>query len=87
MAHAIEEATARFPDFLSGLSVGPGAVLDPEELMQRALRLSGDRFLTVCGGLGELVAYLEFELKNSPRIESPDQVLEALRDLRAKIEY
>ncbi len=86
LAHVVEEAAGRFPDFLLGLSVGPGAVLDLEELTQRALRLGGDRMRTVSSALGELVAYLEFELKNCPGIDDSSQVLGSLRELRAKIE-
>jgi hypothetical protein len=66
--------------------LGQGAVLDPVELTERALRLAGNRERTVCAALGELVAYLEFELKNHPGIEEPEYFLEAVEHLREKIE-
>ncbi len=86
LAHAVDETASRFPEYLSTLPVGEGAVVDPDELTQRALRLSGDRLRTVSAALGELVAYLEFELKNHPRIDEPGRVLDALGSLRAKID-
>jgi hypothetical protein len=36
--------------------------------------------------MGELVAYLEFELRNHPRIQEPEHFLEAVEGLRAKLE-
>jgi hypothetical protein len=82
----IEEAAERHPAILRGVRPAPGGVLDPEAILRRALRLPGDRVRTVSDGLGELVAYLEFELKNHPRIQGADDFLEAVEDLRAKIE-
>ena len=71
---------------LAGITVGPGGVLDPEALVSAALRGIGDRGRAVRQALGELVAYLEFELNNHPRIEGADAFLEAVESLRAKIE-
>jgi hypothetical protein len=61
-------------------------VLDPEEVLGRAMRLPGDRVRGVGQGLGEIVTYLEFELNNHPRIERADAFLAAVEDLRSKIE-
>jgi len=71
---------------LSGVEVGPGGVLDPEALVGAALRLAGDRVRAVGAALGELVAYLEFELHNHPSIEGAEVFLDAVQELRAKIE-
>ena len=60
------------------------ATLDPEPLIERALRLPGDREEQVAAALGELVAYLEFELKNHPQVPDPDGLLEGLAILRAE---
>ena len=80
LGRTLEEVAGRFPALLSGVSLGAAATLDPEPLIDRALRLSGDREEQVEGGLGELVAYLEFELKNHPRIEDSGR---AAREPRA----
>ena len=60
-------------------------MLDPDELIERSLRLPGNRAARAGEALGELVAYLEFELMNHPRIDDPQQFLEALEPLRARI--
>ncbi len=80
------DTAGRYPDLLTGLSIGPGGDIDPEELLQRALRLPGEREGYVRAALGEIVAYLEFELRNHPRIDDPDIYLDALEDLRAKLD-
>ncbi|MCI0546665.1 MAG: hypothetical protein L0027_05225, partial [Candidatus Rokubacteria bacterium] len=67
------------------LELGRGGVLDPEAVAERALRFPGDRESEVRLALGELVAYLEFELVNHPRIPDPDQFLEVLEPLRARL--
>jgi hypothetical protein len=52
---------------------------------ERALRFPGDREREVRLALGELVAYLEFELLNHPRVPEPEQFLEVLEPLRAAV--
>lgn len=86
MASIIDDTAARFPDLLTDLPVGLGASLDPEDILQRALRLTGDRRGRVAGALGELLSYVEFELKNHPKLEDPDEFLAAVEGLRASIE-
>lgn len=71
---------------LADVEVGPGGAIDPELLVGAALRLTGDRVRGVSDALGELVAYLEFELNNHPRIEGAEMFLDAVEALRAKIE-
>jgi len=86
ISRVVEEAASRHPELLVGISVRSGGLLDPEDLLVRALRLTGDRLRAVREGLGEIVSYLEFELNNHPRIEDPVHFLEAVGALRAKLE-
>ena len=72
--------------FLEGVEIGPGCVADPDALTQRALRLPSHRERTVRNGLGELVSYVEFELKNHPRIEDAERFVDAVGELRERIE-
>jgi hypothetical protein len=53
---------------------------------ERALRVEGERMPVVGAALGELVAYLEFELKNHPRVREPEEFLQDLAPLRARLE-
>jgi hypothetical protein len=85
LERVIEEAAGRFPELLSGLDVGPGGVLEPERVVERALRFPGDREREVCLAFGELISYLEFELANHPKIEDPDQFLEGIEQLRGRL--
>jgi len=82
----LHDLAQRHPKLLEGLVLGPGGTLDPSELERRALRLTGNRQQMVHAALGELVTYLEFELQNHPRIDDPDEYLDALEGLRAKID-
>lgn len=86
LGRVLEERAERYPDLLGGLELGPHGTLDPEVLTRRALRLAGDRQAKVAEALSELVAYLEFELRNHPRIAEPDRFLSDVEELRAKIE-
>jgi hypothetical protein len=80
-----EEASRRFPELLGGIEIGAGGVIDPERVVERALRFPGEREREVALALGELVSYLEFELLNHPQIPDPEQFLEGLEQLRARI--
>ena len=82
----VQETGERYPELLRGATVRDGGVLDPDELAKRALRLRGERVRIVSTALGELVAYVEFELRNHPRIQEPEHYLEAVEGLRAKLE-
>jgi hypothetical protein len=84
LQRTLDEVAARFPALLSGVALSRSAVLDAEVLIERALRLPGDREGQVEAALGELVAYLEFELKNHPAIDDPDSLLERLTALRTR---
>jgi hypothetical protein len=85
LERVIEEGARRFPELLAGLEVGPGGSLDPERVIERALGFPGDREREVCLAFGELVSYLEFELVNHPKIEDPEQFLDAIDQLRASL--
>jgi hypothetical protein len=87
MNGVLADTAKRHPKLLAGLEVGPTGTLDPEELATRALRLPGDRIRTIASALGELVSYMEFELRNHPRIQEPEYFLEAVEELRAKLEF
>ena len=80
----LEESAARH-GFLEGISFGAQASLDPAALEHAALRLPGDRVRLVDEALGEIVAYLEFELKNHPQIDDCSPFLEAVDPLRAML--
>jgi hypothetical protein len=82
LARVLEDATARFPALLTGVRLAPGGTLDPELLAARASKLPGDREEALTCAIGELVAYLEFEIKNHPRIADPDALLRELGPLR-----
>ena len=82
IGHVLDETAARFPALLTGVTPSPQAGLDPELLIERALKLPGNREEQVTLALGELVAYLEFEIKNHPGIEDPDPILANLAELR-----
>jgi hypothetical protein len=81
----VREAGRRYPELLRDLPVGPGGVLDPEDLIARALRFPGDREREVRLALGELVSYVEFDLLNHPRLSDPEQFLEAIEPLRSRL--
>ncbi len=85
LERVIEEGARRFPELLSGLEIGQGGSLDPEAVIDRALRFPGDREREVCLAFGELVSYLEFELVNHPGIDDPEQFLEGIESLRNMI--
>jgi hypothetical protein len=86
MKGLMDDAAERHPRLFRDLEVSPSGTLDPDPLIARALRLPGDRVRTVAAALGELVSYLEFELRNHPRIQEPEHFLEAVSELRARLE-
>ncbi len=82
LARVLDDATGRFPALLTGMRSGPGSTLDPEKVALRAGKLPGDRGATLAAALGELVAYLEFEIMNHPQIDDPETLLRGLGPLR-----
>jgi hypothetical protein len=85
LEQVVQEASTRHPEMLAGIEIGPGGTIDPEVLVKRALRFPGERERPIRMALGELVAYLEFELFNHPQIEDAETFLEALEQLREQI--
>jgi hypothetical protein len=85
LGRVVEEAAVSYPELFSGLRVGPGAAIDPEDLIARALRFPGERDREVRLALGELVSYLEFEIRNHPKIPDPEAFLYDLAELRANL--
>jgi len=81
----LHETARHYPALLEGITLEPTAVLDPGPLIERALALEGDREETVSIVLGELVAYLEFEIKNHPAISDPESILEGIHEDRARM--
>jgi hypothetical protein len=84
-ARVLEEIAHRYPAVLAGVGVGPKAVLDRESRRARALALAGDRLEQVRIALGELVSYLEFELRNHPAIGDAAPVLAGADPVRAEL--
>lgn len=82
LARVLEDATGRFPALLTGLRFAAGGTIDPDVLAERAAKLSGERAVTLAAALGELVAYLEFEIMNHPQIPDAAIRLAALAPLR-----
>jgi len=82
LTDTLDDAATRFPGLLNGICLGSGASLDPEQLIDRALRLPGDPEALVTSALGELVAYLEFEIMNHPGIDDPQALLSQVAELR-----
>jgi hypothetical protein len=86
LSQVLGELSERHAALLRGLHPSRCASLDPEELTRRALRIPDNREGQVRAALGELVAYLEFELKNHPHIDAPDHLLADLEPLRARLQ-
>ena len=80
-----EESAAQGRSLLEDVAFNDFAALDPSELEHRALRLTGDRVREIDDALSEIVAYLEFELKNHPQIDDSGPFLEAVDPLRAML--
>ena len=85
LERVIEEGARRFPELLSGLDVGPGGAIDPAPVIERALRFPGDREREVTLAFGELMSYLEFELANHPKIDDPEEFLDAIEGMRGRL--
>jgi hypothetical protein len=85
LSEVARESAIGHPQILDGIELGPGGVIDPEDLIARALRFPGDREREVRAALGELISYLEFELVNHPLVDDPDVFLEGLDGLRQQL--
>ncbi len=85
LTKVVAEAAGRYPELLGDLPVGFGGAIDPNQLVERAMRFPGEREREVRLALGELVSYLEFELLNHPQISEPEEFIEGLELLRASL--
>ncbi|MDX2035061.1 MAG: hypothetical protein SFX72_00300, partial [Isosphaeraceae bacterium] len=81
----IGESVERGRKLFAGVEFDARAGLDPSAVEHRALRLPGDRIREVDETLGEIASYLEFELRNHPRIPDGTPFLEAVDPLRAML--
>ncbi len=86
MTVLLDDTASRHPELLSGIELGFAGGLDPAEVEARARKIGGDRERYVRSALGEMITYLEFELRNHPRIEDPDIYLDAVEGLRATLD-
>jgi hypothetical protein len=82
LARELREVAARFPALLAGAEIGPGAGLDAAQLAERAELVPDGGAEALAAALGELVAYLEFEVKNHTKLPDPGAVLARLEPLR-----
>jgi hypothetical protein len=85
LAGVLAEMRPRWPELLEGLEPRPDLMFDMDPLVERARRLSQDPLGQIRAALGELIAYLEFELRNHPGIDKPEFFLDELAPLRAKM--
>jgi hypothetical protein len=85
LASVLEDSARRYPELMAGVEVGPGGSIDPEAMVERALRFPGEREREVRLALGELLSYVEFDLLNHPKIAEPEEFLEAVEGLRAAL--
>lgn len=86
MSGLLEDTATRYPELLGEVKLGFAGGLDPDQLEKAAVKIPGDRERCVRDALGEMITYLEFELRNHPRIEDPEIYLDAVEDLRAKLD-
>ncbi len=82
----LDDVGGRYPKLLAGLACGRAGAIDPEEVARRVLRITGDRERYVRVALAEVIAYLEFELRNHPKIDQAEDFLDALEGFRAKLD-
>ncbi len=85
LGEVLADTAEHHPELLEDVGLNEMAMLDPEAMIERALQIDGDAEETINLAMGELIAYLEFEVKNHPAIPEPEMILEGISDLRAKI--
>jgi len=86
LASSFAEVATRHPGLLGDVLLMPSGLPDADAMLASALRVAGDRERIVSVALGEVAAYLEFELRNHPQIEDATPFLEAVEPLRARLE-
>ncbi len=86
MVTLLEDTGSRYPELLGGVVLGSAGTIDPDEIVRRSLKIRGNRERYVRTALGEMVTYLEFELRNHPEIEDAEVYLDAVEGMRAKLD-
>jgi len=81
----VEESARSGRGLLEHVRFSDSCAIDPTPIEHHALRQTGDRVRAIDDALGELIAYLEFELNNHPGIEDATPFLEAVEPLRAML--
>jgi len=81
----VEESARSGRGLLEHIRFSDSCAIDPTPNEHHALRQTGDRVRAIDDALGELIAYLEFELNNHPGIEDATPFLEAVEPLRAML--
>jgi hypothetical protein len=83
LARELHDVAGRFPALLAGVEIAEeGAALDAAALAERAARLPDAGGDVLAAALGELTAYLEFELVNHPKVSDAPGFLRSLEPLR-----
>ncbi|MEE8164357.1 MAG: DUF4388 domain-containing protein [Myxococcota bacterium] len=81
----LEESVQHGRVMFQEIRFNEAGTLDPAEVAYQALRQPGDRLRELDEALGEVVTYLEFELRNHPGIPDCSLFLEAVDPLRAML--
>jgi len=81
----VEESAQSGRGLLDNVTFSDSCAIDPTVVEHHALRQTGDRVRAIDDALGEIVAYLEFELNNHPGIDEAAPFLEAVEPLRAML--
>jgi hypothetical protein len=83
VARELHDVAGRFPALLAGVEIAEeGAALDAAALAERAARIPDAGGDVLAAALGELTAYLEFELVNHPKVSDAPGFLRSLEPLR-----
>ena len=82
----VAESARSVRGLLEHMTFSDSCSIDPTVVEHHALRQTGDRVREIDDALGEIVAYLEFELNNHPGIDDAVPFLEAVEPLRAQLE-
>ncbi len=86
LARELHDVAGRFPALLAGVEVADeGEIFDATALADRAVRTPDPGGDALAAALGELVAYLEFELVNHPKVADAAGTLRGLEPLRRAV--
>jgi hypothetical protein len=85
LSRQLHELSSRHPALLAGASLSESGGIDATAFAERAAKLPETAEDALAAALGELVAYLEFELINHPKLKDAQGFLAALEPLRRAI--